>query len=92
MQMPEVNQCEVNQCFYNQSNSCHANAILVGSDHAMCDTFISAGSHGLPADMGRVGACHVDNCKFNNDLSCSAKAINVGMHAQHADCVTFDPK
>lgn len=92
LMFPEVKNCAVKECFYNQNELCHAAAINVGSDHAMCDTFIERkGDHGIPAPTGHVGACHEDDCKFNADLSCHAGSINVDYHANHADCVTFEP-
>lgn len=92
MQMPEVKRCTVDECYYNQNQMCHANAIQVGSDHPECDTFIRLGDHGNPADMGKVGACHVTQCEYNSSLSCTANGIEVGRHAEHADCVTFEPR
>ena len=35
---PEVKNCTVMECFYNQSEICHAAAILVGSAHPACET------------------------------------------------------
>ncbi|MHB0913395.1 MAG: DUF1540 domain-containing protein [Armatimonadota bacterium] len=90
--MPEVSRCSVRECYYNENNLCHANAIQVGSEHPVCDTFISAGQHGAPSYIGRVGACHVSNCEYNRDLSCIADGIDVGKHSEHADCLTFEPR
>jgi hypothetical protein len=90
--MPDVKKCTVTQCYYNQQELCHANAIQVGSDHPMCDTYVQSNQHGLPADKGRVGACHVSQCEYNRSMSCVANGIEVGLHAEHADCITFEPK
>lgn len=90
--MPEIKKCTMNECFYNQNDLCHANAILVGSDHAMCDTFIEKQNHALPADQGKVGACHMASCEYNEQLSCHADGINVGHHQGHADCFTYEPR
>lgn len=92
MEMPEVDMCEVTKCFYNEDNQCHANAIQVGSDHAMCDTFIVSSSHGNPADVAMVGACHESDCVWNESLSCASDGINVGNHEGHADCLTFEAR
>ena len=89
----EIKNCAIQECFYNDNELCHANAITVGADHPMCDTFIKMQDwHGQPADMGHVGACHEFDCKFNETLSCSAPSINVDYHEKHADCVTFEPR
>lgn len=90
MMMPEVKRCDVSECFYNTEHMCHANAILVGSDHPSCDTFVSPGSHAVPAEIGAVGTCHVSDCEYNADLSCHANGIDVGYHAEHADCMTYE--
>ena len=92
MLMPEITKCTVNDCFYWESNVCRANAIQVGDEHPMCDTYAKSSAHSGPADMGRVGACHTSNCEYNKQLSCSAKGIDVGYHADHADCLTFESK
>lgn len=92
MLMPEVKKCVVNNCFYWDNDICHANAIQVGDEHPMCDTYAKSQDHAGPADMGRVGACHTSNCEYNERLSCSANGIEVGFHAMHADCLTFEPK
>lgn len=92
MLMPEVKKCTVNDCFYWGDDTCRANAIQVGDEHPMCDTYVKAGQHGGPANTGKVGACHTSNCEYNKQLSCSALSIDVGFHAQHADCLTFEPK
>jgi hypothetical protein len=92
MMMPEVKKCTVNDCFYWGDDKCRANAIQVGDDHPLCDTYVKAGSHGAPANMGKVGACHTSDCQYNKDLSCSANSIDVGWHAHHADCLTFEAK
>ena len=93
MTMPEVRKCTVNDCFYWGDDMCRANAIQVGDDDCpLCDTYVKSGSHGAPADMGRVGACHTARCRFNTDLSCNAPSIDVGCHTQHADCLTFEAK
>ena len=92
MIMPDVKKCTVNDCFYWGDDMCRANAIQVGDDHPLCDTYMKSGSHGAPADIGRVGACHTSNCQYNEDLSCSANGIDVGWHSEHADCLTFEAK
>ena len=90
MSMSEVKKCDVNECFYNEGNMCHASAILVGSPHPSCDTFISSGNHASPAKRGSVGACHVSDCEYNTNLSCNASGIDVGYHEAHADCMTYE--
>lgn len=93
MMMPQVKNCTVGECYYNLDEICHANAITIGSDHQMCDTFIAdVDRHGMPADIGRVGACHQSDCKFNAELSCGAGSINVDYHQDHGDCVTFEAR
>ncbi|MHB0997605.1 MAG: DUF1540 domain-containing protein [Armatimonadota bacterium] len=92
MLMPDVQKCTVNNCFYWMNDICKANAIQVGDDHPMCDTFARSMEHKGPADHGKVGACHTSNCEYNQQLSCSAMGIEVGFHSDHADCLTFEPK
>jgi hypothetical protein len=93
MMMPQVKNCTLGECYYNREEICHANAITIGSDHQMCDTFIAdADRHGTPADIGRVGACHQSDCHFNEERSCGAGSINVDYHQEHGDCVTFEAR
>ncbi|HEY3297288.1 MAG TPA: DUF1540 domain-containing protein [Armatimonadota bacterium] len=88
----EIKNCAVRVCYYNNDEICHARAILVGSDHPVCDTFITrSDQHGTPYPMGQVGECRESECKFNEGHSCNAASINVDYHDTHADCVTFEP-
>jgi hypothetical protein len=64
----------------------------VGDTHPMCDTYARSQEHHGPSSKGKVGACHTSNCEYNEQLSCSASGIQVGFHANHADCMTFEPK
>ena len=90
MKMVTISMCEMNECFYNDSMTCHAQAINVGGPHQMCDTFIANSHHG--GDMsssGSVGACKVEDCSYNESMCCSASEIQVGHHENHADCMTY---
>lgn len=83
--------CQVEDCAYNQSRECHAPAVSVGSDHAMCDTFTKSGMP-RPEAQPMVASCHIDECQFNQQLACEASGINVAQHEEHADCDTFAPR
>ena len=80
--------CGAEECAYNESQECHAPAVSIGSDHAMCDTFTETA---MPQDkaMPAVAACHIGECKFNQDMACEASGINLSSHERHADCGTF---
>jgi hypothetical protein len=94
IEMPPINSCAATGCAYNQDRKCHARAITVGSGiHPACDTFIPSASH-VPdhgAQAG-VGACKIESCRHNHELECQAAAISVSVHAQHADCATFEQR
>jgi len=87
----EVKNCSVQECYYNTSEVCHAGAILVGSGHPVCDTFITQyNQHATPSPIARVSECQESDCKYNLDLNCNAPSINVDYHERHADCVTYE--
>lgn len=91
--MSRVSNCEADQCFYNSDRQCHVPAINVGGEtHPRCDTFIPRADHIGCMGTSGVGACHTSLCKYNTDLTCDAAEISVGLHADHADCVTFESR
>jgi hypothetical protein len=47
---------------------------------------------GMKEVTGSVGACKIDNCAFNESLECTADGIHVGIHADHAECETFQTR
>lgn len=92
MDQGKVLDCKVTECAYNQGKQCHAKAITVGSEHAMCDTFMNGAGKGGVQSTGLVGACHMSGCKYNSSLECSAPGIHVGAHVDHADCETYSQR
>ena len=93
MAMPKIQKCEMLECSYNLGSQCHAMAITVGGEHAMCDTLLMATHKGGIQDMtGSIGACKVEGCSFNQSFECTASGVSVGMHHEHADCLTFQQK
>ena len=90
LKMPKIIDCSMKECAYNTDKLCHAMAITVGSKSPMCDTFMKRKQKGGMKEMnGSVGACKIDNCTFNQSLECTADGIHVGIHADHAECETF---
>ena len=83
--------CKVNGCGYNMNEECRAQAVSIGADHAMCDTFSESGTAEAEASP-LVAACQIDDCQFNESQGCHASGINVAWHEHHADCGTFLPR
>lgn len=92
VELPVVSACAVTRCAYNGAGSCHAQAITVGDgDHPACDAYFPATQHVKSQNIrAGVGACSVSSCRYNTDYKCGADAIHVGVHADHADCLTFE--
>ena len=92
--MPAVSACEATNCAYNVVGTCNARAITVGNQvHAACDTFLFDAEHvGPRTESAGVGACKMSGCRHNRDFECEAPSIHVGMHADHADCLTFEAR
>lgn len=81
--------CKVLECSYNDSETCRAENIDVGSPHAMCDTYTTGGAPEREADMASVGNCDQSDCVFNKKMDCNAPGITVERHESHADCITY---
>ena len=91
--VPEVKKCTVDQCFYWRDNCCYANAILVGSDEPVCETFTPTGNHTDKHGQGEVGACHIDNCEYNQGKFCHAcNDIEVVFSNTQAWCNTYEAR
>lgn len=91
MEEGHVLSCTVDECTYNQSRECHAPAIVVGSEHATCDTFTKGEARAMTEATPPVSKCSIDACKFNQNLMCHAPGITVDYHSAHADCLTYVP-
>ncbi|PRP93522.1 DUF1540 domain-containing protein [Enhygromyxa salina] len=93
LELPIVSACDAQRCAYNAAGGCHARAISVGDGaHAACDTFFPSNCRVTSTQVqAGVGACTMRTCRHNVDYECTAEAIRVGVHADHADCLTFDP-
>ena len=89
MHMAKIKTCDMGDCYYNEKSHCHAQAINVGDDYPMCDTYMHSDTHGgdLKSD-GKVGSCKVHDCMHNKHMCCDAREIV--MHHQHyqVDCMT----
>ena len=91
--VPEVRKCSVRNCFYNRSNECFANAILVGSEEPVCETFTMSQQHTDKHGQSEIGACHIADCEYNDEMYCHACSdIEVGWSGNNAMCLTFEPK
>lgn len=88
--MPNVLYCNVNECAYNAEDSCHAMAITVDNQEAMCDTFFNHQPKGGIRELkAGVGACKSDGCVHNRLLECTAPGIKVSRHNNKPACDTF---
>lgn len=85
---PPVAECDVEQCSYNRHHECFAPGIAVGSDHPVCDTFTTANAN-ITHSGAPVMECSQTDCTYNELKDCHAQSIHVGLHAQHADCTTY---
>lgn len=92
MSLPIVSTCSVEGCSYNHDHDCHAAAITIMGDSAMCGTYYSNGQKGGIEDTGHVGACHRTDCVHNSALECTAEGVDVGPAADVADCLTYTPR
>lgn len=89
LEMPRVAECTVVSCAYNHEG-CHAFAITIGADTAMCATFVELPAKGGVGSLAMVGACQQATCRHNTGLECQASTIQVG--ATTAECQTFEPR
>ena len=90
LEMPSVSECTATSCAYNH-DGCHAFAVSINAD-AACATFLSLNEKGGLDVVAQVGACQRQNCVHNQDLECTAASVRVGSTADHADCLSYQPR
>jgi hypothetical protein len=90
----EVKQCSVTECYYNQERLCTARAITVGSEKALCETWMNAEKqHSPKQNSALVGACHIGDCQYNQSFYCHAtEDISVDKIDNKAQCSTYKPE
>jgi hypothetical protein len=90
LEMPHVTGCTATACAYNH-DGCHAYAVNIDSS-ASCGTFLSLNQKGGLDVVAQVGACQRQDCVHNSELECAAPSIHVGRSADHADCLSYQPR
>ena len=90
LEMPSVSDCTATTCAYNH-DGCHAFAVSINAD-AACATFLSLNEKGGLDVVAQVGACQRQNCVHNQGLECTAASVHIGSSADHADCLSYQPR